>query len=138
MKAAFADTVYWVAMARPNDPWQQAAKAARARRASAQLITTEEVLTEFLAAMSCGGEKIRRQAVKMVRAILASPDVKVLAQSHDSFLKGLDLYEQRPDKEYSLTDCISMNAMRAGALSDALSNDRHFQQEGFNILMSAP
>jgi predicted nucleic acid-binding protein len=135
MKAAFADTVYWVAMARPNDPWQQAARTARARLGSAQLTTTEEVLTEFLAAMSAGGPKIRRQAVKMVRAILAAPDVEVIPQSHESFLKGLDMYEQRPDKAYSLTDCISMNAMRAAELPDALTNDRHFQEEGFNALM---
>ena len=71
----------------------------------------------------------------MVRAILSNPNVKVVPQSRDSFLRGLELYEQRGDKEYSLTDCISMNAMRSEAITDALTNDRHFEQEGFTILM---
>jgi predicted nucleic acid-binding protein len=38
-------------------------------------------------------------------------------------------------KEYSLTDCISMKAMRSESVSDVLTNDHHFEQEGFNILM---
>jgi predicted nucleic acid-binding protein len=36
---------------------------------------------------------------------------------------------------YSLTDCISMNAMRAEALTEVLTNDHHFEQEGFTVLM---
>jgi predicted nucleic acid-binding protein len=59
----------------------------------------------------------------------------VIPQSHESFLSGFDLYAARPDKGYSLTDCISMQAMRREGLTDALANDRHFQQEGFRALL---
>ena len=38
------------------------------------------------------------------------------------------------DKEYSLTDCISMHVMRSEGLTEVLSNDHHFAQEGFHIL----
>jgi predicted nucleic acid-binding protein len=58
----------------------------------------------------------------------------VIPQSHESFLAGLDLYRARPDKGYSLTDCVSMQAMRREGLRDALTNDRHFEQEGFRAL----
>jgi uncharacterized protein len=58
----------------------------------------------------------------------------VVPQTHASFLDGLALYEARPDKEYSLTDCISMQTMRRAGLSDVLTNDHHFRQEGFRIL----
>jgi hypothetical protein len=51
-----------------------------------------------------------------------------------SFLAGLDLYSQRPDKGYSLADCISMQTMRREGLTEALTNDRHFEQEGFHAL----
>jgi len=44
------------------------------------------------------------------------------------------LYEQRPDKEYSLTDCISMQVMKAMGITEVLTHDRHFVQEGFIIL----
>src|SRR5438105_965772 len=49
---------------------------------------------------------------------------------------ALALYEARPDKSYSLTDCRSMLAMRALGLTEALTNDHHFTQEGFTILFS--
>jgi len=58
----------------------------------------------------------------------------VVPQSRDSLLSGMALYEARPDKGYSLTDCISMRTMRREGLSDALTNDRHFEQEGFRAL----
>jgi predicted nucleic acid-binding protein len=93
------------------------------------------VLTEFLTALGGSGQKLREQAAKMVHAIVANANVKVIPQSRDSFLRGLDLYETRADKSYSLTDCISMNAMRAEALTEVLTNDHHFEQEGFTVLM---
>jgi len=71
-----------------------------------------------------------------VREILANPNVKVLAQSRDSFLRGIGLYEQGPDKEYSLTDCISMNAMWSESVTKILTNDHHFKQEGFDTLIA--
>jgi predicted nucleic acid-binding protein len=43
-------------------------------------------------------------------------------------------YEQRPDKYYGLTDCISMNVMRRHGLTEVLTYDRHFEQEGVQLL----
>ncbi len=51
------------------------------------------------------------------------------------FLTGLELYRARPDKGYSLTDCISMATMRREHLADVLTNDRHFEKEGFRVLV---
>jgi predicted nucleic acid-binding protein len=51
-----------------------------------------------------------------------------------SFQAGFDLYAARPDKGYSLTDCVSMNTMRREGLTEVLTNDRHFEQEGFKAL----
>lgn len=98
-----------------------------------RIIRTDEVLSEFLNALSGRGR--RRHAAQMVRAILRNPNVTVVPQSRDSFLTGLELYEQRPDKEYGLIDCVSMNVMRAEEITDVLTNDHHFEQEGFRILM---
>jgi predicted nucleic acid-binding protein len=65
---------------------------------------------------------------------LTNPAIRVVEQSRDSFLAGLDLYQSRPDKGYSLTDCISMQTMRRGRITEALTNDHHFEQEGFRAL----
>ena len=77
----------------------------------------------------------RRLACRSVRAILNDPGVEVVAQSHESFLAGLALYERRPDKQYSLVDCISMNVIRQHRIQEILTHDRHFSQEGFTRLL---
>ncbi|MBI3681151.1 MAG: type II toxin-antitoxin system VapC family toxin [Acidobacteria bacterium] len=135
MTTVFADTVYWIATVRPNDPWTASANRARELLGGARLVTTDEVLVEFLTALSGGGERLREQAAKMARALLAHPGVDVIPQSHESFLRGLALYQTRPDKDYSMTDCISMDRMREHSISAVLTNDRHFSQEGFAVLM---
>ena len=60
--------------------------------------------------------------------------IRVIPQSRESFLAGLELYRARPDKRYSLVDCISMQTMRREGLTEVLTNDRHFEQEGFRPL----
>jgi len=49
-------------------------------------------------------------------------------------MAGLELYRARPDKGYSLIDCISMQTMRNEGITEALPNDRHCEQEGFRAL----
>lgn len=120
----------------PGDPWQDAARTATLELGDeAVIVTTEEVLTEFLAMLS-RTEYHRRVASEIVRTIFEDPTTEVVHQSHDSFLSGLELYERRQDKEYSLTDCISMETMRKHGLTEVLT--KHFTQEGFTILLGLP
>ena len=133
MRRIFADTLYWFAIFLPGDEWADAASAVDISDAS--LVTTEEVLSEFLTAVSAHGDHARRLACRFVREILNDPGVEVAAQSHESFLAGLALYERRPDKQYSLVDCISMNVMRQQGVHEILTHDRHFGQEGFVRLL---
>ena len=136
MRSVFVDTAYWIAVVWHTDQWALSARRAReALGERARLVTTDEVLSEFLDFMGTRGSDLRRRAAQMVRAILSNPNVGVFHQSHESFLRGLVLYEERPDKGYTLTDCISMDTMRAQGIADALSADQHFAQEGFSVLM---
>ena len=135
MSVVFADTLYWIARIAPDDPYRQAAAEARAQSGDVTLVTTDEVLVEFLTAFARRGGFLRRSAVKAVRAILDDTQVFVVPQTRFTFLAGLQLYENRADKGYSLTDCVSMNVMRAEGITDVLTNDHHFEQEGFRILI---
>ena len=135
MKSVFADSLYWIAITNPNDQYAIAAKQARQKLGDIILVTTDEVLTEFLAALSRGGSQLRQAAGKMVRKILENPNVRVIQQTRDGFLKGLDRYENRRDQEYSLTDCISMNVMEVCSITEVLTHDHHFDQEGFTVLI---
>jgi predicted nucleic acid-binding protein len=131
--ALFADTFYWIALTLPRDAAHR-----RAGLIKDDTVTTEEVLAEYLTFFAPGPEYLRRKAAANVEAILRDPTVRVIPQSHDSFLAGLELYRARPDKGYSLTDCISMQTMLRQGLSDVLTNDRHFEQEGFRAMFREP
>lgn len=135
MRRIFADAVYWVAVANRKDQWY--AKLVTVIRSLGQhtLVTTEEVLDEFLTHYSGHGHALRNLAATTVEKAMANPLVIVRPQSHQTFLDGLSLYKARPDKEYSLTDCISMAAMRQEGISEVLTHDGHFAQEGFTILL---
>jgi predicted nucleic acid-binding protein len=135
MKHVFADTHYWIAITRPKDQSRKPALGARKALGNVILVTTDEVLAEFMTALSTGGRELRRRAVKMVKEILRNPNVKVLPQTRDSFLKGVELYAAREDKKYSLPDCISMNAMEAHSIREVLTHDHHFGQEGYVVLI---
>ena len=105
MSEVFADTNFWVALTNPNDRWHSAARAAARELAPRRLVTTEDVLTEFLAFLAEQGPQFREVATLTLRSILL--DVEVVIQTHDSFLAALAYCESRPDKGYSLTDCGS-------------------------------
>jgi predicted nucleic acid-binding protein len=130
----FADTSYWLALARPRDSWHAVTWRWAQANASTRLVTTDEVLTEFLNALAATGAVGRAYATATVRDVRNDPHVDVLAQSRADFDTALALYEARPDKEYSLTDCRSMIVLRSLRLTEVLTNDHHFTQEGFTIL----
>ena len=134
MTALFADTFYWIALTDTTDSAHERALAITAERGVSSIVTTDEVLAEYLTFFSTSPEQIRQQAGGSVQDILDTPAIRVMPQSRRSFLAGLERYKERPDKGYSLTDCISMQTMRREGLTEALTNDRHFEQEGFRAL----
>lgn len=134
MKPVFADTIYWVALINPNDQWHGPALAAEALLHDVRLVTTDIVLLEVLNFFAEHGEEARLRAVSAANEILINPDTEVARHTHESFLAGLALYKARADKGYSLTDCISMNTMRERNITQVLTHDQHFAQEGFTIL----
>jgi uncharacterized protein len=105
-----------------------------AHQITENIVTTEEVLTEYLTFFYKAPEYMRREVTANVEAVLSDPCVRVIPQSHDSFTAGFQLYGARPDKGYSLTDCISMQTMRRKNLTEVLTDDRHFEREGFRFL----
>ena len=130
MKRVFADTFYWIALSLPGD-----AACARAEQVMDDVVTTEEVLTEYFTFFCASPEYLRREVTRNVEAILSDPAVRVIEQSHDSFVAGFELYRARLDKGYSLTDCISMQTMRREGIAAVLTNDVHFEQEGFRAVL---
>ena len=134
MSDVFADAFYWIALANPADQWHEATKSFDRENPNSRIITTEEVLTEFLNYFADSGTHRRSIAVEMCDQVLIHPNVTVVPQSHETFLKGLDLYKNRLDKGYSLTDCVSLSICRENGINEILTHDEHFRQEGYRIL----
>jgi len=134
MRALFADTFFWTALADSRDQWHDVVRQYDASLENVALVTTDEVLVEFATQLGVRDRMLREIACDWVRAILADPAIEVVAQSRTSFLAGLELYESRPDKLYSLTDCVSMTTMRERGISEVLTFDHHFAQEGFRVV----
>lgn len=108
--ALFADTFYWISLTNPEDASHRQATLLDESPTRPIIITTEEVLTEFLTFFSGKGPFLRAKAVAITRSIFADT------------------------KGYSLTDCISMQSMRARGITGVLTDDHHFEQEGFHAL----
>jgi uncharacterized protein len=138
VKRVFADTSYWVALVNPRDPLREKALAANRELTGCLVVTTQEVLTELAGFFSAFGTPTRERVGGFLGRLLAggeAGEVEVIPQSDVTFREGLELYLQRSDKEYSLVDCISMEAMRARGLIEVLTHDHHFEQEGFRALL---
>ena len=129
----FADTAYFLALLNPRDEWHPAA-VRLSRRREGVLLTTVWVLLEVGDGLAGGPN--RRWFPAWVDSLLASTELEVIPASNDWFFRGLTLYRGRPDKEWSLTDCISFVVMRERGLTEALTSDHHFEQAGFSRLLS--
>jgi predicted nucleic acid-binding protein len=135
MSAVFADTFYWIAITNVQDLAHEKAKVFTRSTNPTKICTTEEVLIEYLNYFAGWGPRFRQQAATNVQNMVESETVQIIPQTTASFRDGLSLYRARLDKGYSLTDCVSMQAMRSEGIIDALTNDAHFEQEGFRALL---
>ncbi len=134
MKQTFADTSYWVAVFWFEDQWREAALKATDHIGNAEIVTTETILIEVLNYFSEFKSEIKEKVANVIETLLRNDEILVLQHRHEDFLKALILYKSRLDKGYSLTDCISINAMREFGIAEILTNEGHFQQEGFKKL----
>ena len=133
MKAVFADTFYFLALLNPSDRVHGKAVAFTSGYA-VRMVTTDWVLTELadgLAKSRYG----RKEFLATLSDLQADADVTIVPCDRALMAKGVQLYAQRPDKEWSLTDCISFVVMTQEGIFDALTGDRHFEQAGFVALL---
>jgi predicted nucleic acid-binding protein len=132
VKEVFADTFYFLALIDRRDahhrPVLDFAKSFRG-----SLVTTRWVLAELANAL--GGSPVRAGASRMLQQVEKDAGFRVIGGSDRLYERGLALFTSRPDKEWSLTDCISFVVMQDEGLTDALTGDRHFEQAGFNALL---
>ena len=93
------------------------------------------VLTEVLNDFSDRGQYFRQAAVNLIGRLYQHPNTTIIPQTSRQFQAGLTLYEQRSDKAWSKTDCVSFKIMEEHGIVEALAYDKHFVQAGYTALM---
>ena len=128
MTSFFADTWFFIALLDRDDS-RHAEALAWINASQDFIVTTRWVLAETANAL--GGTSVRKQVTGLLNQIEADPGFTVVRQSDDFYERGLKLYSERPDKNWSMTDCISFVVMEEHGITEALTGDRHFEQAGF-------
>jgi len=132
MKGLFADTFFLLGLANPHDE-AHLRSVAFAKEHRGLLLTTGWILAEVGDALAAPKNRVR--AARFVGAILQAPQFHVVPPRLDQLERGLALYAHRPDKSWSLTDCISFAVMEEEDLTEAVTADHHFEQAGFRALL---
>jgi hypothetical protein len=128
----FGDTAYFLALLNARDHLHPQALAL-SENPPGSLVTTEWILTELGDALSA--PPARERFTQLVAALREEADVEIVPASHELFNRGCALFAQRPDKAWSLTDCLSFVTMQEHGLKNALTADQHFEQAGYRRLM---
>lgn len=131
----FLDAGYAIALAAPSDQLHDRALAIadQLEATGRQIITTQAVLLEI--GNSLCRQRYRESAVQLLSSLESDPTVEIIPLSHDLWQSGFRLFSGRPDKQWSLCDCISFVVMEFRGLNEALSADEHFEQAGFRAML---
>ena len=132
MTAIFADTSFFVAFLSSTDQYHAAAHDQFAHY-EGRIVTTQWVLTEVANYFASSSK--RAAAGEFIQKLNADSRFSVVPAVANDFSEGLLLYGQRVDKQWSLTDCISILTMRHQQIVEALTADHHFEQAGFTALL---
>ena len=135
MKPVFADSGHWMAYFNRADFLHQTAIEVADANRNRQVVTTEMVLAEFLNDAAGRGEHYRTAAAEFVNDLGTEPTIRVIPQSSEQFTAALELFLNRPDKQWSLTDCSSFVVCEREGITEAFAHDIHFQQAGITPLL---
>jgi uncharacterized protein len=132
VKAVFADTYYFLGLLNRTDE-SHGRCATFARDHQGLLVTTAYVLVELADGLAM--PRYRVQVARFIQALHNHERVRIVPASDALLTRGLEFYAARPDKQWSLTDCVSFLVMGDQGLREALTGDQHFQQAGFLALL---
>ena len=131
----FLDTAYAIALSSVRDSFHDKAVeiAHQLREENTKIVTTRAVLLEIGNALA----KIRYRpaAIQLLNAIEYDPNIGIVPLTDSLYSQALHLYQDRPDKEWGLVDCISFIVMQERDINHALTTDDHFRQAGFTPLL---
>lgn len=137
MNQVFLDTSGLIAVVNTDDQWHAAAETVwrELLAPAARLVTTSLVLIE----LGDGLSRIqhRQLAIQIYDSLHAAQRVEILQTTSDHEDRAWRLFRQTDDKEWGMTDCVSMIVMRDRDMTRVFSSDHHFEQAGFDVLLKS-
>jgi uncharacterized protein len=128
----FLDTSGLLCLQHDAEPFHDQAQ--NAYRAARTRLTHGYVLAEYVA-LAQARRYPRAPTLIFLADLLDNPDVETVWVDEPLHRESAALLSARPDKAYSLCDAVSFVLMRRRNLQEALTTDRHFEQEGFRRLL---
>ncbi|HZK81454.1 MAG TPA: PIN domain-containing protein [Humisphaera sp.] len=132
MTRVFADTFYFLALLNAKDPAHSRAVEFTLSFVG-EMTTTAWVLTELADALNDPANRTKFLAT--MDQLRGNPQGRIVPPDAGLFAEGIELFKSRPDKKWSLTDCISFVVMTKEGIPEALTGDHHFEQAGFVALL---
>ena len=109
MKPVLADTFFYLAVLNPKDACHDHARDWSANY-DGPILTTTWILTEVADALARRHQ--RDWFNDLYQALLDDPQLEILPVSQEQWEQGRQFFASRPDKDWSLTDCISFVVMQ--------------------------
>ena len=103
-------------------------------KANISLLTHNYVIAELIA-LALIRRFSRTTVLSFTLELLDNPNVDFVWVNESLHREAMNLLLTRQDKTYSLCDAISFVLMRQQGITEALTTDRHFEQEGFIRLL---
>ncbi len=128
----FIDTSGWLCLYHKDEPEHR--EAVELYQNAAVRLTTSYVLAEFVPLAQVRGFP-RAQNLEFTRRILDSAEIEIIWVDETLHRQAIALLWERADKTYSLCDAVSFVVMRRHGISESLTTDKHFGQEGFVKLL---
>lgn len=131
----FADSFSWIALVNTRDNYHKHVVELMTELFEKQtkLVTTNYVLLETINALSKSAH--RKAVIELIRRIEISDNVAIIKISENIYQSAWKNYIRATDKEWGITDCTSFEIMKMFKITTAFTNDHHFEQAGFNILL---
>lgn len=131
MKSILLDTSYFIALANPRDEYHLRALVF-SRSNLTPLLTTSAIILELGAKFSRAD---RRRVFLDILRILHEDRVEIVRVDEELERRGIVRFSERPDKNWSLADCISFIVMEDRGITEAATTDEHFEQAKFIALL---
>jgi predicted nucleic acid-binding protein len=135
----FADTSGWANFFLTTEPYHVSAVALMRqwRAAGTKILTTNYVVVELVSLFTRPLRVPRPHQVQIIETIQNASWVQIIHIDPTLAEEGWNLLKSRLDKEWSLVDCSSFVVMTQRKITDALTEDHHFEQAGFVSLLGA-